>query len=247
MRILHGLLTVPLAASACLAMLSCSSPTLPDPPEQPQRFVDELQWYEMSQLTVTGGDAGEDGWIADVLSDQLAGRNLLLEFDGGSIQSGVADIQLEYDDFPIASAWSSPPGELLVVGNIAALRTSINFSHDPDNPAAQQVVERTSIEGSFSAAEAEELLRHAQALRSAQPIPQTNPETSELWLLGRSPHPLVVHWELEGTLGGVPFSFSASQELTAVSSYYEVTILNGQAESGAEVDKLHRTLLSALD
>ncbi len=239
-------LSLPLLLLLCgLLLTSCSPPTVPDMQVVPQRYVDELQWYEFGELEDVSGAAGDSGWIAAALSDQLSGQNLLLPFEQAMLVPGVADIQLEYDNFPLPAAWHSPPGELAIDGGSGLLEHTIQFSHDPSLPPSQQVVELISMRGSFQLAPAHSVMRQAEEGMLEQPLAQTNPETRERWLLGRSATPLTVIWEIEGSLGGVPCSFSASQQLTAVSSYYELLILQPGDPAVPLTELRHLSLLAA--
>jgi hypothetical protein len=226
-------------------LAACSQPTTPtlDPAEQ--RYVDELQWFELSALQNVSGLDSESGWIADVLSDQLSGRRLLLPFDSEQLSPGIADIQLEYDGFPVPGNWSSPPGELQLNAGSGLLHNVIAHTLEPQLPVSQQYRELTMLEGRFSLDAAQLIMVQARQQRSPQPLTQRNPETEELWLLGRSPVPVSLDWQFSGQLGGLPFSFSASQEMSAVSSYYELRILDeNHHESPARLSSHHAELLS---
>lgn len=219
-----------LAAIVCgCLLLSCSTPTVPELDDNtPQKYIDELEWFELGGLQQVEGLPVENAWIAAALDEQLIGRRLLLPFTDGQLASGVADIQLRFDEVPLPASWSSPPGEIVLQSGMGSLEHVIHYSPDPNLPDYLQQVDVVSLHGRFSADHAESLLRQAVSLRSSQPVIQNNPETHERWLLGRSLSALDVQWEFEGQLGGVPFSFTASQQLVAVSSYYELSILSGQ-------------------
>ncbi|MCB1217938.1 hypothetical protein KDL44_11125 [bacterium] len=223
----------------------CSTPTVPDMQDNTQKFVDELEWFELSGLQQLTGLAPEQAWVAAALDEQLRERQLLLPVEKGSLQAGVADIQLRYDEVPLPASWSSPPGELELQGSLGLLDNRIDYSPDPELPSWQQQVEHVALSGSFQLASAESVLRQAEALRASQPLVQTNPETHETWLLGRSISPFIVNWEFSGTLGGTEFSFSAIQELVAVSSYYELRLLESGSpqEARAAAALRHRRVL----
>ncbi|MEZ5337170.1 MAG: hypothetical protein R3F46_02805 [bacterium] len=237
-----------LLLSSLLVLAGCSTPTVPDMQDNTQKFVDELEWFELSGLQQLTGLAPEQAWVAAALDEQLRERRLLLPVENGSLQAGVADIQLRYDDVPLPASWSSPPGELQLQGSLGLLDNRIDYSLDPDLPAWQQQVEHVALSGSFQLASAESVLRQAEALRASQPLLQSNPETHETWLLGRSISPFVVNWEFSGTLGGTEFSFTAIQELVAVSSYYELRLLEDSSpqEARAAAALQHRRLLEEL-
>ena len=213
--------------------------------KQQQRFIDELQWFEMGPLLDISGQGGENAWIASTLSEQLSGQRLHLLFADNQLQTGEADIELEYDNFPLPTAWNSPPGELVLEGSTAQLSNSITYSHINDGGAGLALTEEMQLSGSFLAETAGLVMLQARDLRREQDVAQTNPETIERWLLGRSLVPMHVRWEFSGTLGGLPFSFSASQQLIAVSSYYEVTIIEAGQQSGEELLQKHHSLLAA--
>lgn len=228
----------------CL-LLSCSQPTTPTLDPAAQRYVDELQWYELSALQGVSGLTPDSAWIADALSDQLSGRRLLLPFETGQLSPGIADIQLEYDDFPVPGNWSSPPGELQLSAATGLLQNIIAYTLEPELPVSSQYRELTMLEGRFTLDAAQLIMVQARQQRSPQPLTQRNPETEELWLLGRSPVPINVDWQFSGQLGGMAFSFSASQEMSAISSYYEVRFIDDSLyESPARLSSRHAELLS---